>query len=229
MPLLFPRVLVVIMMTPSLAREPYKAAAVAPLRMVMLSMSSGLMLESPSPPSEVLPPPRTPMELSAAALPGLVPKLVLSMGTPLTTISGLFCPEMEDCPRMRILEVPAGPVPKPEMFTPATLPCRVFIKLGERFSVRASPPTVVVAYPNFFDSLRIPRAVTTISPNSSTAASIETVIWVRLPTYSSTVVKPVELKERVSVLRALMLNLPSMSVTAPVVVPLISTSTPGMP
>ena len=79
-----------IIKTPSFAREPYKAAAVAPFNTVIDSISSGFILDKPSPPSEVLPPPRTPIELSEALLPGLVPKLVLSIGTPLITIKGEF-------------------------------------------------------------------------------------------------------------------------------------------
>ena len=126
-------------------------------------MSSGFILESPSPPSEVFPPPRTPIELSAAAFPGFVPKFVLSIGMPFTTIKGLFCPEIELCPLILILEVPAGPVPKGEIFTPAICPCKAFIKLGVRFSVNASRVMVETEYPNFFASFLMPKAVTTIS------------------------------------------------------------------
>ena len=175
-PLPSPLVLVVIIITPSFAREPYKAAAVAPFKTLILSISSGLMLESPSPPSEVLPPPRTPIELSAPALPGFVPKLVLSIGTPFTTISGLFCPEMEDCPLILILEVPPGPVPKAEMFTPAIFPCKAFIKLGERFSVIASALMVEMEYPNFLASRLIPKAVTTTSSKFSVLSVSKTLI-----------------------------------------------------
>ena len=89
-PLEVPLDLVVIMITPSFALEPYSAEAAAPLRTVMFSISSGLTLESPSPPSEVFPPPLTPIDPSAELFPGLVPKLVLSIGTPLITIKGLF-------------------------------------------------------------------------------------------------------------------------------------------
>ena len=102
------------MITPSFAREPYKAAAGAPFNIDILSISSGLMLDKPSPPSAVMPPPFTPFTSPL--------KLVLSTGTPLITISGLFCPLMEDWPRMRIFEDPPGPVPREEIFKPATLP-----------------------------------------------------------------------------------------------------------
>jgi hypothetical protein len=70
--------------------------------MLMLSMSSGLILCSPSPPSDVFPPPPPPSlllyepSLLEPAPTGFDPKLVLSMGTPLITISGLFCPEIDD-------------------------------------------------------------------------------------------------------------------------------------
>ena len=159
------------MITPSLAREPYNAEAAAPFKTDMLSISSGLMLERPSPPSEVFPPPLTPIELSDAALPGLVPKLVLSIGTPLTTISGLFWPEIEDCPRIRILEVPAGPVPNPEILTPAIFPESEFIRFGVRFTVSWSEFTFAVAYPRLLLDFLIPRAVTTTSSRASTSGT----------------------------------------------------------
>src|SRR5213075_3150699 len=100
----FALLLVVIIITPSFALDPYKAAAAPPFSTVILSISSGLMLDKPSPPSAVTPPPLTPAD--AASL-----KLVLSTGTPLITINGLFVPLMDDCPRIRILEVLPGPVP----------------------------------------------------------------------------------------------------------------------
>ena len=95
-PFSVPFVLVVIMITPSLARDPYNAEAAAPFNMVMLSTSSGLILVNPSPPSVVAPPPLLPIELSLPVFPGFVPKFVLSIGTPLITISGLFCPLIDD-------------------------------------------------------------------------------------------------------------------------------------
>ena len=62
-----------------------KAAAGAPFRMVMLSISSGLMLDKPSPPSEVFPPHHRLLHQwnyrYLVPIPtGLVPKLVLSIG-----------------------------------------------------------------------------------------------------------------------------------------------------
>lgn len=113
-------------------------------------MSSGFILDKPSPPSEVFPPPRTPIKLSAPALLGFVPKFVLSIGMPFTTVKGLFCPEIELCPLILIFEVPAGPVPKGETFTPAICPYKAFIKLGVRFSVIASRVIEETEHPNFF-------------------------------------------------------------------------------
>src|SRR5690606_3481139 len=104
------------------------ADAAAPFKTVIDSMSSGLILLRPSPPSEVLLLPRS--EVSP-----LAPKLVLSIWTPLTTTKGEFWPPNDDCPRMRILLVPAGPEPNWEMFTPAILPCKAFMKFEDLFTV----------------------------------------------------------------------------------------------
>src|SRR5690606_39869333 len=104
--------LVVIMITPSLALAPYNADAAAPLNTVMVSISSGLILVKPSPPSDTRVLPLSVLAASDPLLPGLAPKLVLSIGTPFTTIKGWFWPPTDDCPRIRILLVPAGPVPR---------------------------------------------------------------------------------------------------------------------
>src|SRR4051794_6754284 len=112
MPLPLPLVLVVIMITPSLAREPYSAEAAAPFNTVIDSILSGSMLLNPSPPSEVWLLPR-------AETSPLAPKFVLSIGTPFTTMRGELLPPKDDCPRMRILLVPAGPDPNDVIFTPA--------------------------------------------------------------------------------------------------------------
>lgn len=147
----------------------------------MSAISSGLILASPSPPSDVIPPPLLPIEPSEAPFPGLVPKLVLSMGTPLTTIRGLFWPEMEDCPRIRILELPPGPVPIGEILTPATFPTNEFITFGLRFTVSSSDFTLAVAYPRLLADLWIPRAVTTTSSRPWVLSSKTTSMTDRLP------------------------------------------------
>ena len=82
-------VFVVIIMTPSLARDPYNADAAAPFKTVIASISSGLILLKPSPPSEVLLDPLS--ETSP-----LAPLFVLSIGTPFTTIKGELFPPKED-------------------------------------------------------------------------------------------------------------------------------------
>ncbi len=125
-------------MTPSFAREPYKAEAAAPFKTVIFSISSGLILLRPSPPSEVL------FEPLSATSP-LAPLLVLSIGTPFTTIKGELLPPNEDWPLIRILLVPAAPDPRDVIFTPAILPCKAFIKLTLLFTETSSPPTVAVA------------------------------------------------------------------------------------
>ena len=149
--------LVVIITTPSLAREPYKADAVAPFSTVIDSMSSGLIEENPSPPSELLTCP------DLAPNPPPNPKVVLSIGTPFTIISGWFTLLKEDWPRILILVDPPGPVPMVEIFTPESFPCNVLIGFGVRFVATASAFTVAVAKPKRLASFLIPSAVTTTS------------------------------------------------------------------
>src|SRR5690606_38458523 len=102
-----------IMMAPSLALNPYNAAAAAPLRTVIDSMSSGLILWRPSPrsvlASPALPPP-APLD---------APWIALLMGTPLTMISGELLPPKDDWPRSRIFADPPAPVGAPETLRPA--------------------------------------------------------------------------------------------------------------
>src|SRR5690606_35622626 len=157
-----PLFLVLIMITPSLALDPYKAEAAAPFNTVIDTISSGLIVLKPSPLSEV-------RLLPLSDVSPLAPKLVLSIGTPLTTIKGELCPPKEDCPRIRILLVPAGPDPKEVILTPANLPCKAFIKLEERLTVISSVSTVAVAYPNVLASLFIPRAVIITSSKACTS------------------------------------------------------------
>src|SRR5512145_257372 len=87
-------VLVVTIITPSFARWPYSAAAVAPLRTVKDSISSGFILCKPSPKSPPIP----------------VPVLLLLIGTPLTTINGELSPLNDDWPRILSFDEPPGPV-----------------------------------------------------------------------------------------------------------------------
>ena len=73
--------LVVIIITPLLAREPYKAAADAPFKTLIDSISAGLIEDIPSPESNP----------HVSALPSepceRVVEYVLSIGTPSTTIN----------------------------------------------------------------------------------------------------------------------------------------------
>src|SRR5690606_3424031 len=97
---------VVIMITPSFARNPYNAAAAAPFKTVIEAISSGLILCKPPPSSDLACP----------------VSVVLLMGIPLTTMRGELSPPNDDCPRIRILDEPPGPLAGGEMLTPASLP-----------------------------------------------------------------------------------------------------------
>ncbi len=107
--------LVVMMITPLLAREPYIAVAEASFRMVMLSMFSG--------------------EIRPRAL--LEPFTVLpSMGTPSTTIRGALLAASDAPPRMRMLAPPAGLPPSVVTTTPGLAPT------SRSWAVEARPASI---------------------------------------------------------------------------------------
>src|SRR5258705_8264240 len=101
--------LVVIRITPFAALAPYNAAAVFPFNTDIFSISSGLMMERPSPASF---PPHKPA----------LPRLLLSIGIPLITYSGWSLPPKEEPPRINTLDEAPAPVAGTETLTPATLP-----------------------------------------------------------------------------------------------------------
>ncbi len=77
------------------------------------------------------------------------------------TTSGLPPPVIADCPRIRILEEPAGPVPSEEILTPATFPCSAFNGLAVLLTVSSSGFTLEAEYPRLLACLLIPNAVIT--------------------------------------------------------------------
>ena len=82
----------------------------------MEATSSGFILEIPSPPSF---PPHSPA----------APLLLLPIGIPSTTYKGWLLPLKELAPLITTLELPAAPVAFVVIFTPAILPCKLFIAL----------------------------------------------------------------------------------------------------
>ena len=146
------------MITPLLALRPYNAAAFGPLRTVIDSMSSGLILATPFGKSRPPPDPAFPAD-------------ELSKGTPSTINNAWLFPVIEELPLNTTLE--EDPT-APELFvtcTPAILPLKAFTKLLSLASVSASPFTLCAAYPIAFSDFLIPKAVT-ITPSSSTAEPI---------------------------------------------------------
>ena len=125
--------LVVIISTPLAAALPYSAAALAPFKTVMFSISSGLIFDKISPPSVVLPPDNRASVICVEA--------GLAIGTPSITINGEFSPKTAAFPRSSNLEEPPAPVELGVMTNPAVLPCNALIKLASLALVNSSPPT----------------------------------------------------------------------------------------
>src|SRR5690606_32503964 len=98
-------------MTPLPARDPYNAAAEAPLSTDMLAIFSGL--RSPSP---------FPISVEGFQKSLLVAPVKLSMGIPSMTIRGWLSPVRELFPLRTILEDPAGPLLPRITCRPAILP-----------------------------------------------------------------------------------------------------------
>ena len=150
----------------------------------MLSMSSGLMSLSPFPIS--VPGFQKSLLLLPVFLSSEAP-VVLSIGTPSTTIRGWLLPERELLPRRTILEDEPGPLAPLRICIPETLPERALVMLGSRTAIRASPRTSCMAYPSALRSRRIPRAVTTtllrvVVASSRTIVSgvpVQRTLWLR--------------------------------------------------
>ena len=119
---------VVMRITPCEARLPYRADAAGPLSTDRLSISSGLMLDIPSPRSN---PPHW-SELS---------KLVLSIGTPSTTYSGWLLPVSSVLPRSITRVEPAGPVAVLDTVSPATFPANELTTFTSLAFCNSSPFT----------------------------------------------------------------------------------------
>ena len=130
--------LVVIRTTPFAALLPYKAAAEGPLRIEILSISSGLIPEfftvlysycvSASVPA--LPSPMIPLSV--------FPILVLNKGIPSTTYSALLSPSIDLAPRITTRVAPPTPLPLLLILTPAILPFSELMKLASLMPVISS-------------------------------------------------------------------------------------------
>src|SRR5690554_4617961 len=103
--------------TPLAPWLPYNRAALAPLRILMLSISSGLIAERPSPVST---PPH---------IPGWLP-LLFAIGIPSITNRGELSPLNDLFPLRTILVEPPAPEVLFLISTPAALPAILFMKLG---------------------------------------------------------------------------------------------------
>ena len=120
--------LVVMTMAPLDAFSPYRAAAAAPVKTDMLSISSGLMSAIPS---------EVPRESNS--FPPSPP--ALSIGIPSITYNTLLDCEIERIPRITTLEAPPTPDEDALMLTPATLPFNELIKFASLLVSKSSPFT----------------------------------------------------------------------------------------
>ena len=119
---------VVITMAPFEAFSPYKAAAAAPVRTDIDSISSEFKSAIPSD----VPDDANSVEPSFP---------VFSMGIPSITYKTLLDCMMDRAPRMITLEAPPAPDEEALMLTPATFPFNELIKLASLFTDTASPAT----------------------------------------------------------------------------------------
>ena len=100
----------------------------------MLSISSALMSESPFPMSD------EGFQKSLLVLP-----VVLSRGTPSTTIRGWLLPESELLPRRTILDEEPGPLDPLMIWIPETLPESALVMFDSRTAMSWSPLTSCMA------------------------------------------------------------------------------------
>ena len=164
---------VVMRMTPWLARLPYRADAAGPFSTDIFSISSGLMLEMPSPRSN---PPLVPA----------LPKFVLSRGTPSITYRGWLFPVISVLPRRMTRVEPEGPPAVWLTTSPGTRPAIAFMKFVSLALVNSSPFTSATPYPSALRSRLMPRAVTTTS-SSIWLSSSRMISAGTLPAVNSTV------------------------------------------
>ena len=148
-------------------------------------------------------------------------------GTPSITYNGWLLPLTERLPRIITLEEP----PKPEelllICTPAVLPANAFIILGSFTRASSSPFTTWVEYVSDFSFFAIPNAVTTTS-SSSLASFFNVTLIVPGVMGTSCVIIPTKDTCRIFAPAgaSVIVNLPSKSVTAPVVLPFTNTEAP---
>ena len=134
-------------------------------------MSSGLIIERASPPSEAPTASIEPLPTS--------PRVLLLIGTPSTTISGVLLPMIDLLPRRRILEAPPAPPADGVMVTPDTLPSRELATLGSCTRLRSEALTCCVEYVREVSLRLIPMAVTTTSLSTELSSAILTSTLVR--------------------------------------------------
>ena len=128
-------------------------------------MSSGLIIESGSLPSVLLP------DVNVAASP-ICPRMLFVIGTPSMTISGALSPIIDLLPRRVILEAPPAPPALGVIVIPETLPSRELIRFASGALNRSSAFTICVAYVKDFSLRIIPIAVTTTSSSAVVSSAI---------------------------------------------------------
>src|SRR6266513_2388669 len=152
-----------IWITPLLARDPYSAAAAAPLRISTRSTSSGGISDRRFDNAALPRPALAPRLTSACAL--------LSTITPSTTHSGSALPRIVLVPRSRTLTWPPGTPVLWEITAPVTLPASAWSTVvAPGASLTASPGTVSMVLPSTFRSAGAPLPVTTMAWRETAAA-----------------------------------------------------------
>ena len=120
-----------------------------------------------------------------------------------------------------------GEPPAIDTLTPETLPWRVLTKLDDWPAVTSSLLSSCTPKLSLALAWLWPMAVTTTSPRTSTLGSSLTLISVRLPTFSVTVLQPMNENCRTALSPGTLIEyFPSMSVATPPLTPLTVTETP---
>ena len=153
--------MVVIIIAPFDASEPYKAAAAAPLRTVIDSISSGLKsLPRDEKSKERL------AYTSALAKPDAALNEELFIGIPSTTYNGWLFPEIDvRLLNVTVVEAPGAP-PLETTSIPETLPCKAVMKLSRPESMMSAALTFCTDEPTDRATRFIPNsAVISTSPS----------------------------------------------------------------
>src|SRR5690606_27674454 len=182
------------------------------------SISFGLILEIPSPPS-------TPVANVCD------PKLLLfelSMGTPSITYKGWELPDKDEFPLMTTREDPDMPEAAVVTCTPAIFADNAVPKLVSLALSKSSPLSSPVAYVSAFLSLWIPKAVTTTSSKEAVSSINTTSITDLPPTSILWLTKPINENTKVLPSGTDKVYSPFKSVAVPIAVPGTDTVTPGM-